>query len=189
MSVSAQPVLSQIEFSEKLKNLPAARRLLYALLTALTLIGVFLLVVVLAVLVMSVVSGWMGAPVTSFEHYVLLALPILGAMMVGVGVSGSAMPETVLPGATLARIARRAFRSGLITGFLTVFFFSVIWGFVIRLPVIFQPVMTVDMGTLALEVMVFSGVMALVIAPAYALFRAFSSICGMIALHWFDSRK
>lgn len=186
MAVSTQRILSQIEFSQKLRNLPPARRLLYAALTAGALIGMFFVAVLLALMMMVVLSAPLGAPVTSFEQVVVLALPILGAMMISVGISGSAMPETVLPGETLATTARRAARSGLISGFFVGFFFSVIWGLVIRLPIILQTVIAIDAGTILAEVALFGLIMALVIAPAYALFRAYSSVSGIVALNWFD---
>jgi hypothetical protein len=186
--MSAQ-VLSQIEFSEKLKTLPAGQRAVYMLLTAVSLITMFFLVVVVAVLLMALLSAPLGAPADTIEEIVILGLPIMGAMMISIGMSGSAMPETVLPNETLGRIARRAARGGFISGLFLGFFFGIIWGFVMRMTLIFQTVTDVNMGDLFTEILLYALVMAVVIAPAYALFRAFSSVWGMIALRWFDSAR
>jgi hypothetical protein len=180
--MSAQ-VLSQIEFSEKLKTLPAGQRAVYMLLTAVSLITMFFLVVVVAVLLMALLSAPLGAPADTIEEIVILGLPIMGAMMISIGMSGSAMPETVLPNETLGRIARRAARGGFISGLFLGFFF------VMRMTLIFQTVTDVNMGDLFTEILLYALVMAVVIAPAYALFRAFSSVWGMIALRWFDSAR
>ncbi|HEX2621232.1 MAG TPA: hypothetical protein VHL11_13825 [Phototrophicaceae bacterium] len=180
-------VLSQIEFSEKLKRLSSAKRLIYALLTAVLLVAAFVGAILLAMLLMALVSALLGSPIERPEQVALMAIPIIGAMMIAIGFGGSSMPESVLPGDTLMRTARRAARSGLISGALVGFFFGMIWGTAIRIHLIVQSeLLQIEPGTLAKEILIFGVLSALVIAPCFALFRAFSSINGMLILDWFD---
>jgi hypothetical protein len=179
-------LLSQIEFSEKLNTLSPARRFLYAIISALALMGLFVAMIVLSAMLMALLSIPLGAPITEPEQVALMVIPLIGALMICIGFGGSTMPETVLPGETLTRNARRAARGGLITGALVGFFFGLIWGTAIRLHLILQVVIAIDPGTLAGEILIFGIAMGLVVAPCFALFRAISSLIGTVMLDWFD---
>lgn len=179
-------LLSQIEFSEKLNTLPTAKRLAYALLSTLALVGLFIAAILLSAVLMALLSIPLGAPITEPEQVALMLIPLIGALMIAVGFGGSAMPETVLPGDTLGRNARRAARGGLITGLLVGFFFGLIWGTAIRLHLILQVVNPIDPGTLATEILIFGIAMGVVVAPCFALFQAISSVMGTVMLTWFD---
>ncbi|MBC8172127.1 MAG: hypothetical protein H7X77_10660 [Anaerolineae bacterium] len=179
-------LLSQIEFSEKLNTLSPARRFFYAIVSALTFVGLFVAMIVLSAVLMALLSIPLGAPITAPEQVALMVIPLIGALMICIGFGGSTMPETVLPGETLTRNARRAARGGLITGALVGFFFGLIWGTAIRLHLILQVVIAIDPGTLATEILIFGVAMGLVVAPCFALFRAISSLIGTVMLDWFD---
>ncbi len=178
------PLLSRIEHTERVRTLPAARRTQYALMSA----GALLLAFILSVLVASVIAVFASSIVFNTpingDNIISVSLPILTGFMVAIGFGSNPVPEMVGPNDTLRKTAKKAARSGLRGGLIIGFIFGLIWSLILRTSALYinlRTMFTVDFNVEG--IFIFAVLMALIIAPVYAAFRAFNSAAGHLILH------
>lgn len=159
-------MLSDVELNERLKTLNIGRRLLYSLLLAVLLVAGFFLTIILGIAVMvALADALVGGTLVFPEDIFVLGLPVLMAFLAANGLVGLAGREGVAPGQTIARVAVRALRSGLIRGFIIGALSGVVWALVIHR-----------------DLLLYGGLMGLSIALAYGLFGAITSVAEPLCL-------
>jgi hypothetical protein len=178
------PLISRIEHAELVRRLPLPKRLAYTLISGLAITLVFVVLVLLAVGLAAAVFGVILASEMTMPDILLLAVPVTAAFMVSIGFSGNPVAESVAPGDTLARSVRHNARSGLIIGLISGFFFGLMWSLVVRVGALYIQLNTIFEGGIYLgEILVYCVLMAVVIAPFFALFRAFLTAIGHVVLY------
>jgi hypothetical protein len=178
------PLLSRIEHVEAVRNLPFGKRIAYILISGFSIVLVFLLLVVLAISTANIAFSILIGEATSIDDALLLAMPVATAFMVSIGFSGNPVAESVAPGDTLQRTIKRAARSGFINGLISGFVFGLVWSMAIRIGALYIQLNTRFHSEVYLsEILLYCVMMALIIAPTFAVFRAFTSSVGHITLY------
>jgi len=170
-------MLSRVEHIEHLRTLPFGQRLLYSLALSVGVAAVFVLAVALAILIAVLIFTLLNSAPPALEDSMALAVPILFAFMAALGFGGN----PVLIGQPLGKVARAAFRAGLVNGFITGFVFGVIWSIVAGLAAV-----RFERWDLIFRVQViyFGLTLGAAISPAIGLYRAFTSIVEPLALRF-----
>jgi hypothetical protein len=178
------PLISRIEHAELVRRLPLPKRLAYMLISGLAITLVFAVLVLLAVALATGVFSVMLEGAMTMDDILLLAVPVTAAFMVSIGFSGNPVAESITPGDTLARAVRQNARAGLVIGFISGFFFGLAWSLAVRVGALYIELNTIFDGGIYLgEILVYCVFMALIIAPFFALFRAFTAAVGHVVLY------
>ncbi|MBC8099552.1 MAG: hypothetical protein H7Y11_08920 [Armatimonadetes bacterium] len=179
------PVYSQIEFVERVNQLPASIRLRYQVLTRLALLVAFLAAALATLLLIALLNSLSGNPPAHLGDWLWLIFPALGALLICVGFTPDAIPQSVLPNTTLTQVARHAARVGLVNGLMIGIGFGGVWMTINRLYlfVALTTQIVLDINPVIVEIIVYSVLFGVLLAPLYAAFRAFSSVIGMWILH------
>lgn len=179
------PLLSRIEHAERVRTLPAARRTQYALLSAGALLLAFLLSVIVATAIALIASSIVFNTPINGDNIITITLPILTGFMVAIGFSSNPVPEMVGPNDTLRETVKKAARSGLRGGLIIGFVFGLIWSLILRTSALYINWNTMFTADFHVEgILYFAVLMALIISPVYAAFRAFNSAAGHLILHY-----
>jgi hypothetical protein len=169
-------MLSHVEHVERLRALPAARRLMYTVVLSLAVTAAFVGAIALAILLALILFTVVDGIPPMLEDVVLLGVPIILAFMAAIGFTAN--PYSV--GRTVQQTARAAARFGLLNGFITGVVFGVLWSFIPRLPAVYFERWDLLFRR---EVLLSGLALAIAISPALGLYRAVTSVIETVALN------
>lgn len=166
-----------IEHDAQVRSLPPVQRLLYHVLLALALSGLFLLTVALAVALATLLVRLLLGLILTPEDLLTLGLPILLAFMLSIGLS----VLRPVPNEVRVTAAWRAARAGIFGGLVTGFFFGAIWAIAFRIDAMYWEDWrrVFESGLL-----VYGLIVGLAVAPTFALFRGLSVLAPEPALRF-----
>lgn len=173
-------MLSNIEQTEILRSLQPTQRLRYSLTLILWISGTFLGTVALAVFLATLFVSILNPEPLRVEEVIVIAIPVVLAFLLAIGMTRNPSRDTILPGQTAASLARAAARRGFLSGVIVGVVFGVVWSLIFQIDAIYFGVWGVQFNT---SVMVFRAVMlATAVAPTLAIFRAVTSVIDDILL-------
>ena len=180
---SEVPYLSHIQHVEAVRTLPLSRRIAYSLLSAVGVVGAFVAMVALSIGLAFLLFPLIAGELLSLGDEFLLGASVVSTYFIMVGFAGNPVPRTIRPGDSLTGSMSRAFRSGLVIGLVTGFFFGMLWIFTVRISGIYVQLNTFY-GTRVylMDFIRYGIVIALSVAVPFAVFRALFSIIGHLAL-------
>lgn len=172
------PLMSRIEYTEAVRTLPTHKRLTYALLSTGTMVGGFLTAMLFALaLALGILYLILGQILP--DDVLFVAFPVAAAFMISLGFTKDPMPEATRPDDTLAAVTKQVAIRGLRSGFIIGLIFGIVWGLVIRVGsvyIAFNTFITPDFRIG--EMFVFSIIIAVSVAPAFAAYRALIVAAG-----------
>lgn len=188
LNLKASP-LSRIEHSEALRKMPIHRRVQYTFLYNTLILLIFVLLCALSIVILlpiiesSIPRRW------TLGDYILVGISIVATFFVAIGFTGSELPEHITPKDTVLNTILRAGRFGLVTGFCVGFVFGLIWAFAVRIGLLYVQLNTIYGQTVFIEDLLrYGALMAIFIAPMFALFRMSTSGLSY-GLLWFLRKR
>ena len=189
MRLSGIPLRSRIEHVEQVRTLPLGKRFVYTLSFYTLMTAAFVLCAGLAVAVNIVFYTVFVGSFRIPDDLLLLLLPIVSTLMVCIGFVGKPLPESIPPGETLDKYVQRAAGSGLVSGFIIGLVFGLLWAIAVRMGAIYIQLNTLLGQQVYIdEIISFGVIVAVTMAPTYALYNAFTSAIGHLLLHMVDER-
>jgi hypothetical protein len=172
-------MLSGIELSERVRTLPFSQRLRYRVLLALAITLLFLVTAGLAA-GLAILYTWLvvGRALT-VEDALVMGTPALFAFLMAMGFTGGPGSEGVISGQKLTDLARKAARRGFINGLIIGAVFGMLWAAAFGMGLVYvegwDDMVKRNMLTAAV-------LLALAVAPGFALFRGIGSIINDVVL-------
>lgn len=176
---------SRIEHVEQLRQLPLIRRIQYAVwfnvLTCLIFIGLCAasIIILLPIIQATIPRRW------SMGDYILVGISIVCTFLVAIGMTNGDLPERITPKDTLRRIILRAGRNGVVTGFCAGVVFGMAWAMAVRIGLLYVQLNTIYGQAVFIEdLLIYSSLMGLLIAPMFGIFRMCTSGLSYGLLWW-----
>jgi len=189
--VSSHPsrrLLTQTELTDRVQQLPIAKRTAYNTLLTVVNVSVFVLCTAFTLLLIVLLFPLIGEVFEQTDELLLAGLLAITALMVCAGYSGSPIPDHTLPDETLADNVRRAILSGLRNGAAFGFGFGIVWGLIVNLNIIYVEINTlVETSFSVFDILKYGFVFALAVTVPYMLMRATQAVTSTLLLRRFES--
>jgi hypothetical protein len=179
------PVLSHIQQVELTRRLTIPKRVLYTLVSTLSIWLMFAFSVSIALLVVIVLFDQVIDPVESMNDVVILSLPIIVTYIAVIGFSNHPAPTNIRPGDSFRRLVIQQARSGFLRGLIGGFIFSVVWNLAMQFGNLYIELNTIFSVDFRLdEILLYSVLLGLVVAPTFAMFRSYTAVASHLTLYW-----
>ncbi len=185
------PLVSQVESTEIIRQMPALRRVMYLAFT----IGGSTLGLVLAIVLSAAVAlllltflfdySFFSGDTLMVDNLIMFSVfPVTLSYMLALGLSAHNQDETIKPGESLIVRTRAALRYGLFSGLIVGAVFGFLWYLAVSIGVIYIDLNTIFDTTIRLsDFVIYSTVLAFSVAPLLAIYRAFVTALGPVTLH------
>lgn len=179
------PILSQVEHVALVNRLPVQKRFVYVLVSTLVIWTGFAVAIGLSLLLAILLFGVFVTPLETTNDVVILAIPIVCAVLALVGFSSHPGLTHVRAEDHAASTFQRTFKAGLWRGLVGGLVFGMLWSLTLRVSNIYIELNTIlDVDFRADELLVYSLLIALAVAPTFALLRAITSVSSHLVLYW-----